>query len=263
MAYKVGVLFFYLSLIITLGACNLPPQRNAGAPDLVATITAQALLLQSPFPETVADTPLPQFTSTITPTATPSVLTVTVSQNTNCRSGPGKDYDVVDELLIGETAEVVGKNTANNYWIIKRPSGSGTCWLWGQYSAVSGDTSALTELVPLSTTAPSPTATAQEQGDVEIGLAAPQNLVANKICIPVAGPKFRYNGVIIWGDVNDYEDGYHIYLNGGLFGTVAENATSFPLPGLVLAPGTPIKMGVEAFNDAGTSTKKEIIITCP
>ena len=73
------------------------------------------------------------------PTPTPTGTTlpvpkVSVSVGTNCRTGPGKTYAYIGELKVGETAEVVGKKTSYNYWIIKNPSASGTCWLWGEYA---------------------------------------------------------------------------------------------------------------------------------
>jgi len=46
---------------------------------------------------------------------TPTIPTVTVSENTNCRTGPGKQYDQIDVLEIGQSAVVVGKNTSTNY----------------------------------------------------------------------------------------------------------------------------------------------------
>ena len=45
----------------------------------------------------------------------------------------------------GATAEVVGKDTSSNYWIIQTPTG-GTCWLWGAYATVQGNVAALAEM---------------------------------------------------------------------------------------------------------------------
>jgi hypothetical protein len=65
---------------------------------------------------------------------------LTVSQLTNCRSGPGADYLFIYSLLPGQVATVLGKFPAQNYWIINTPSG-GVCWIWGQFASVTGDTS--------------------------------------------------------------------------------------------------------------------------
>ena len=103
-------IFFSILAVITILACNVPGGVTpTSPPDFVATITAQAALLVQPpqdgqpspqpginsaTPELVTqvvftETPAP--TATIALTATPSVTTLTVSADTNCRSGPSKD----------------------------------------------------------------------------------------------------------------------------------------------------------------------------
>ncbi|MBI4731256.1 MAG: SH3 domain-containing protein [Chloroflexi bacterium] len=83
---------------------------------------------------------------------------VSVSMDTNCRSGPDKQYDKLGVLLVGEKAEVVGRNTVANYWVIENPDAPGTCWLWGMYATIEGDTTNLPEITPPPTpTSPPPT----------------------------------------------------------------------------------------------------------
>ena len=81
---------------------------------------------------------------------------VSVSVNTNCRTGPGRSYDYRGALLVGETEEIVALSTVPNYWYITNPDQPGEfCYLWGEYAIVVGDTQALPEFTPL----PSPTPT--------------------------------------------------------------------------------------------------------
>lgn len=151
-------------LIIATLACNLPTVQQVPpleAIDVVAATQTSAALtlaaLQNPnqppaqpaFTTTITQTP------TITPTGTLSTPMVSVSVDTNCRTGPGVLYDYLTALLVGEKAEVVGKYTTvtPNYWVIKK--GSYTCWLWGKYATVEGDISQVPEMVP----PPSPTPT--------------------------------------------------------------------------------------------------------
>lgn len=83
----------------------------------------------------------PTLTPTPTSTFTPNTLMVSVSVETNCRSGPGKAYDILGVLPAGQPAEVVGHSTSTDNWIIKLPSKpSVTCWIWSQYATVSGNT---------------------------------------------------------------------------------------------------------------------------
>ncbi|MBE3038979.1 MAG: hypothetical protein IMZ62_09240 [Chloroflexi bacterium] len=106
-------------------------------------------------------TPTPTFTLTPSLTPTPTftltlaVPMVSVSVQTNCRSGPGTAYDVLGILNVGQTAEVVGRSVYNDSWIIKLPSNPAvTCWLWGQYATVVGNTAGLPVFNPPPTPTP-------------------------------------------------------------------------------------------------------------
>jgi hypothetical protein len=153
-------LILSLLLVTALSACNLPGGETTPTPDIVLTLTAQAQLLETPTP---LDTATPEFTPTLGLTSTPSVPTVTVSVNTNCRTGPSTQYALVGGVNVGQTAVLVGKSTSTGYWIINNLNGSGTCWLWGQYATVSGNTAGLPEYpippTPTPSHTPTPTAT--------------------------------------------------------------------------------------------------------
>ncbi len=98
----------------------------------------------------------PSFTSTPTFTLTPEGPTVSVSVQTNCRSGPGTAYEVLGIFNVGETAQVVGRSAYNDNWIIKLPSKPAVqCWLWGYYATLSGDPSRLPVVVQPPTPTPS------------------------------------------------------------------------------------------------------------
>lgn len=282
MLRKRNVLLLYIFLIISLAACNLP----SGAPatedtsieDLALTITAQAQLLEpgssDAQPTEEQQPPAEQFTATpelpAAPeaSATPSVPQVSVSTNTNCRTGPGTQYDLIDALVVGQTAEVVGKNAATNYWIIKRPSGSGNCWLWGEYATVVGNTANLPEYPIPPTPTPkatnTPTITPTPTFTPTPSIPAPiNNPVVNKVCVPLVAPTYQYAGTLTWEDQSNNETGFNIYLNGALISNVGANVTSFAIPPLPFPQGTPVTMGVEAFNGAGKAAIKIVAFSCP
>lgn len=150
-------------LILGTAACNLPSQSPAtvtAEAGLAGTATAFAMTVIAQTSETgvtelPSSTSFPTETATLSLSDTPSVPTVRVSVDTNCRTGPAVVYDRVGGLLVGETAVVVGKYSAGNYWIINNPDAAGTCWLWGQYATVTGNTAGLPEYTP----PPSPTPT--------------------------------------------------------------------------------------------------------
>ena len=165
------------AFLIFVSACNLP-----GAPavvggtnqdptaaietqiaEIIASTSAAQTALANALASTLAamptDTPEPTFTPSFTPTMTftftPQIPMVSVSVQTNCRSGPGTAYDVLGYFNVGQTAEVVGRSVYNDTWIIKLPSNPAiTCWLWGQYATVVGNTAGLPALAPPPTPTP-------------------------------------------------------------------------------------------------------------
>ncbi|MBN2119145.1 MAG: hypothetical protein JW730_21425 [Anaerolineales bacterium] len=251
------VLFVLLAATL---ACNLP----AGGPPTVVSGTevsaTSEVLVEVPVTgatETLTTIPsptatfTPEPTATITLTPTSSVPMVTVSENTNCRTGPAVVFDLVGALLIGQQAVVVGKYTIGNYWIINNPNGSGTCWLWGQYATVTGNTVGLPEYAPPPTPTPQPP-------------APPKNFEVVKNCIPLPGLPLKFNYILIlkWEDQADNEDGYNLYINNGAPKKLGPNVTQVPLA-FTLPPGVPFKFEVEAFNSTGPSARRSKTVTCP
>jgi hypothetical protein len=108
-------------------------------------------------PESPTLTPTETLTPTPIFTSTPAVPQISVSVATNCRVGPGRVYDRVGALLVGQVAEVAGRNNTGNYWYIRNPNrNTEFCWLWGEYATLSGNTSALPVYTPPPTPTPMP-----------------------------------------------------------------------------------------------------------
>ena len=300
--------FLPLLLIFILSACNLPVaaeglQSGESGEDagLLLTITAQALILeqagQTSTPtaadvqsQTIVyvtatadgaasatpDAALPPPANAASPSGAP---TVTVSTATNCRTGPGQAYPSIFGLPVGQTAEVVGKNTSTNYWIIKIPNGAGTCWLWGQYATVTGDTSALPTVAipptPTPTITPTPKVTVTPTPTTALAPAAPSNLSETNICTPTGNstPRYTLAATVTWQDNSSNEKGFTIYLDGGMVsgnviqsvGTLGPNTTSF-VYNIGADKGMQPVIYVEAFNDAGVSSRVAVNIStagCP
>ena len=161
--------FIYTTMPNPLPAPNLADTQLAEMINSALTVTAQArvptlalITIPSATPPVTATPMLPPgmatSTATLPPfslfTPTPGVPQISVSLATNCRVGPGKIYDRVGYLQVGQVSEVYGRNSAGNYWYIRNLNDkTAYCWLWGEYATVSGDTSAL----PVYTPPPSPT----------------------------------------------------------------------------------------------------------
>ncbi len=111
------------ALLVALPACNLP----------INPLAALGLSTGTP-----AGVPV----TGGTPTATPAVPQLSVTSATNCRTGPGKAYDLVFTANPGPDYTVVGQYNRGGYWIIANPLG-GSCWVWAQNAVVSGSTADL------------------------------------------------------------------------------------------------------------------------
>ena len=137
------------------------PVPDANSVNTMIAQTVAAALTQTGLPAGTSTftpeptlSPTPSLSPTPLFTATPAVPLISVSVDTNCRVGPGKIYDRVGALLVGETAEVAGIDPTGRYWYIRNPDQpGGFCWLWGEYATLAGNTGAL----PIFTPPPTPT----------------------------------------------------------------------------------------------------------
>jgi hypothetical protein len=117
--------------------------QQSSLQEQVATGVAQTV--QAFTQEAPSTTPTPTLAALLTATPTlPAFIvppSLSVSVATNCYAGPSTNYGFVITLRPGVTATVVGKDVADNYWIIDAPGYPGTvCWLSGQYVSLSGET---------------------------------------------------------------------------------------------------------------------------
>ena len=105
-------------------------------------------------PPTSTDTPTPEPTSTSTMAAGDGEpITVQVSLDTNCRSGPGKVYPYLGGLFVGDESTVYGIDPSGAWYYIANPDVEDEfCWIWGFYA----ETSSSTDPLPVYTPGPTP-----------------------------------------------------------------------------------------------------------
>ena len=242
------------ALFMFILACNLGTPTPTPSPlsvdggietAVIETLRAGGVMQATPvFTATPVDTPTPTMTPLPTDTPTPTIPLVSVSVDTSCRSGPGKVYDYLGALLVGETAQVVGKRTSHNYWIIKNPDAGGNCWLWGQYASINGNTDSLVEYaIPA---VPTP-----------IIPPAPSNFaVISKNC------GATMDITINWTDNSSNEDGFNLYQNGKITHIIGFNRTSHSLA-ISYLPSQSVQLALSAFNITGESSKQILDVVCP
>lgn len=234
---KSFVLFVSLILLASLVACNMPVSQTQTAPEMgtAAALTVQAVLtpLNSPTaapptfvidigssvpytytpqgtPSAAQGTPTMTATKSTTPTITPtySVPMIEIKESTNCRTGPGQNYEIIFTFLPGAKTEIVAQYPQDNYWIVKLPDNGGTCWVWGQYATVTGSF----WVVP--TTTPPPTTTPNAP-DAPTGLSWTHECGAS---ITVT---------LKWTDRSDGEEGFRVLKDGVVVTQLPPNSITY------------------------------------
>jgi hypothetical protein len=169
---RLKVLLIGIFIVLISAACILPslPQQSTenGEQELISKAVEQTLAAQpseavkeTPPPDTQTpptdspETPTPQMTATPEPSPTSAQPMLEISENTNCRYGPGV-YDLIMIYLAGDRADLVGKNQDETFWYVSSAENPGQdCWLWGRYTTPVGDTDQLPVFTPPPTPTPS------------------------------------------------------------------------------------------------------------
>ena len=118
---KKSLIIIFNVLGIILSSCNLPGNASV-APDMMtaAALTVQAALATTPLASAAANTPIVESTPTF------SKPMVSVSEVTNCRSGPDKAYERIMQVMPGDQVEIVGYYPPN-YWLVNTKQGYAGC----------------------------------------------------------------------------------------------------------------------------------------
>ncbi len=232
-----------IGLVLLLGmivsSCNLP---GTGAPDpqvaTAAALTVQAAIDAPPNSEPLAS---PTAGGIKESTPTYSKPMASVGDVTNCRTGPGVNYERVTQILPADSVEIVGFFPPN-YWIVS--TSAGNCWVSGEFTTPVGSYTS----VPTVTAPPTP------QG------GAPDNVSLQKWDISCDYVKNEASVTIIWSD-KENESGYRVIRNGDLVAELPENSTTFQETISLLA-GQSVGYNVIAFNTIGSNSSSLITLTC-
>lgn len=246
-----GILLFAFT-----SACNLPGSGEQVLPpgdvQTAAALTVEALLAPSATAtirqETatsppVTSTPTSGPTGTITPTYSMPMLRVL--QQTNCRAGPGQDYEVVYTYLAWKELEIVGAYPQENYWLVKSAeSPAGVCWLWGEYVEVKGSYWVVSSVTPPPTsTKPPPAAPSIQEWTF--------NCSVGQLTITIA-----------WTDRANDEIGYRVIRDGQAVAQLPADSKSYS-ESISYTAGDKFSYFIEVYNAAGSTRSKEISFSCP
>ena len=249
----------FICLILILSsilACNLPgaaTQPALSINDQAATIIAATLTAQTPnvtdVPVTATFSPIPEATSTIGPTLTItptySVPMLSLREQTNCRNGPGQNYEILFTYLMGVKLEIVGSYPQENYWLVKsNESVTGVCWLWGEYAEITGSYWVVASVTPPPTPTMSLPKAPAVKWEFNCDYAASQVEVA-----------------FTWTDNATNETGYRLIRNDQPIIELPADTTAYK-DVFTFVSGEKVLYQIEVYNSTGFTRSPVISITC-
>lgn len=260
MNHRIKVSLSSLVLVAAMFACNWPPEQVPPPEEIqtAAALTLQAILT----PSSTSSASTPQITTTASPRATNTVSTAgsptitasqtptysvpmaTVRESTNCRTGPGEEYQVVVTYTTGRELEIVGRYDLGNFWLVKsNESPNGTCWLWGDFVDVTGSYWAVSSVTPPATSTGAPP-------------RAPIILEWNFFC-----EGGNLNFTVTWRDESTDETGYRLFRNGEAIVELPANATThtdlYDIQG-----DESVEYYVQAYSPTGTANTSIMRMRC-
>jgi uncharacterized protein YraI len=229
-----------LVFVLLLSACNMPVEEET-APEIA---TAAALTVEAALSTTPLASPTIAAQNNAEPTPTFSQPMASFEDVTNCRTGPGVNYQRITQIRPDESVEIIGFFPPN-YWVVNTDAGS--CWVSGEFVTPSGSTSS----VPTVTAPPTPLG-----GDPDAPSFAQSD----------GWSYFCYDSkadiVLKWVDKSTNETGYRVLRNGEVAAELPANSTSYAET-INLLSGQSVGYQIQAFNEAGQSTSNVATMTCP
>ena len=253
MKTRIRVLIVLSSVMVLVFACNLPGlDAPLSTEDQAATLVAQTLNAVKETegaPVTLpANTPTRSVSgpgNTITPTSTDPTLKV--DEPTNCRSGPGQNFEIVTVFQAGAQAQIVGRSQGSDWWLINNPFGSGTCWIAAEFAEVTGNGSAVQVVTPVPPAeADAPTPPSISRWDFSCAYDS-------------GSPNVTFN--LTWSDRAADETGYRIYRNNELVTELPPNSSAFSEV-VPVEQNQQMTYRLEVYNNAGASSASPIQFSC-
>lgn len=240
---RISVTLTLLGLLIS--SCNLPVAESTD-PEIA---TAAAMTVQAVIDNSANVTPLasPIATNSAAVESTPtfSQPMASVGEVTNCRTGPGTNYERVAQILPTDPVKIIGFFPPN-YWIVSTKLGD--CWLSGEFATPAGSFAS----VPTVTAPPTP------KGDTPEAATFPKNSGWTFFCYAPG----QADITLTWNDKADNESGYRVLRNGKVIAELPPNSTNFAET-IALLSGQSVGYQIRAYNLIGETDSAPVNITCP
>ncbi|HNH26022.1 MAG TPA: SH3 domain-containing protein [Anaerolineales bacterium] len=227
-------LFLLTSLLLT--SCSMS-SSDAPSPEVA---TAAAMTVQAAIEGNQTPLASPTSAGQSTPESTGNPM-ASFEDVTNCRVGPGVNYERVTQIQPGFAVEIVGYYPPN-YWIVQ--TDKGPCWVAGEFVTPSGSVSA----VPTVTAPPTPTG------------GAPENVSLQKWDVACDYATNEAKVTIAWKDEDD-EIGYRVVRNDVVIAELPANTTEFKET-ITLISGQTAGYSIISFNATGSTQSQTISLGC-
>jgi hypothetical protein len=235
------------AMLLLLTACTLPGIRaepSLSPMDQASTIVAGTL--QAAGISTAAalsgaqpsETPIPL---TATPTTKPSLYINT--NGAKCRSGPGPDFQEITSFNTGTTVDLIAKDTADGYWMVKDPGSGSSCWVQVQDASPGGSFELLPEVTP--------------QAVAQTVPGRPSRGNWNYSC-----DNTTLTMLLGWNAPSGTVNGYRVYRFGTLLADLPYSSTSYEET-IPFTYGSSMNYAVEAYNNSGAGPQVTWEFTCP
>lgn len=235
-----------LAASLFLTSCNLPDVEvetsvATAAAQTIEAALSQAAPLASQTDAAESSSSLTQPAQTASAAGSSSTPFASFEDVTNCRTGPGVNYERITQIQPGLAVEIIGFYPPN-YWIVSTDAGA--CWVAGEFVTPSGNYAAV----------PTVTAPATPEG------GAPENVSLQKWDVFCNYVTNEADVSVAWAD-KDNETGYRVLRNDIVIAELAANTTEFKET-ISLLSGQTVGYSIIAFNDAGQTQSKTISLGC-
>ncbi len=227
-----------LSLLLTAACSPAAAPAGPSVQELAATIAAATINAQAAGTRTAAVSPTPPpATGTTQPTLFINAAT------SSCRSGPSPDFQVIATYTAGTTVPLVGRDSADSYWIVQDPGSRTRCWISVQDGTPGGSFDDLPEMTP--------------QPISEAVPGKPAKGAWNFAC-----DNTTLTTILGWRPTTGTVNGYRIFRQGNQIADVPASQTSYTEK-VPFRYGSSMQYSVSAYNEAGMSPQLNWDFHCP
>lgn len=239
---KIFVLFSITSLLF-ISSCNLPVSNSPQAAEAIQTSAALTVeaALKTPLASPTAAPATSNDAQATSDTSSSGQPFASFEDVTNCRTGPGINYERITQITPEETVEIIGFYPPN-YWVVMTEAGP--CWVAGEFVTPSGNIA----VAPTVTAPPTPQT------------GAPENVSLQQWNVSCNYATNEADIYIRWTD-KDNESGYRVFRNNELAAELPANSAEFTET-ITLLAGQSVGYYIVAFNAVGDTNSKTITLSC-